>query len=381
MKNPATREIFATHAIDMVDKHLAVIPVGPKREPHIAGFNNFRRRPGKATVGDWAEQYPSANVGVLPGLCGSGAMVADCDTPEHAHEFQDRFGKSDLHVRTCRGEHLWYGKVGARLPGNLRKFGLDVDIKAGNQVVIAPPSIHETGHVYQLDGCDWGALKKLRDLNVEALCDFAQQTAAKATAPSLPRHPTGLQLRDGSRRLGINDRLYAIAWSCQSEQDMLDAALGLNIEIGRADPRGELVIDEVTQIASAVWEDRMAGKIEKWSGAESGEKRRRLTLTRLCELDSNLAADAYVLFDVLCDEHSARCRRGETFAIAAKPMARAQVIIGWEHRRYERARELLMRAKLIEKVAEHANSAGGRCAAQYKLCFEPMWVGRGGGQV
>jgi hypothetical protein len=173
----AVKGVFATHAPVMRAKGLAVLPIGPDRKPHINSFNGTRYRPGEKIVGRWAEQFPDANIGVLPGLCGKGAMVADCDTFEAADEFQDRFGASDLKVRTRRGIHLWYGKAPFRLPGNLKKFGLEVDLKTGNQIAIAPPSVHESGHIYRLDGCDWDALHKLRSLKADRL-PWAEAAAA-----------------------------------------------------------------------------------------------------------------------------------------------------------------------------------------------------------
>jgi hypothetical protein len=50
--------------------------------------------------------------------------------------------------------------------------------------------------------------------------------------------------------------------------------------------------------------------------------------------------------------HSAACRRGETFCITPKAMAKADVIPGWTRERYETARDLLLLSGLVEKVAD-----------------------------
>jgi hypothetical protein len=199
--------------------------------------------------------------------------------------YRVRFGKSDLRTITRRGEHLWYRKVHARLPGNLRRFGLDVDIKTGNQIVIAPSSIHESGHIYLFDNSDWSALGRLRQLNVEGLLALTMPTAPghrdRQQAPQ-----SRVSLRDGSRKLTINDQLCQCAWTFSSENEMLASAFNLNHKIGLADPRGPLPAEEVVEIERSVWRDRERGRIEKLSGVESRAKRRRSELDLLADIDS-----------------------------------------------------------------------------------------------
>jgi len=104
------------------------------------------------------------------------------------------------------------------------------------------------------------------------------------------------------------------------------------------------VTEQVMETVRAVWRDYKIGKIEKWAGVESKDKRRRVKFEVLASIDSNAAPLAYVLMDRLRDEHSARCRRGETFALTVRSMAAAQVIPGWGWHKYDRACKLLLRA-------------------------------------
>ena len=87
----------------------------------------------------------------------------------------------------------------------------------------------------------------------------------------------------------------------------------------------------------------------------------------LNSIDPKAAPLALVLLDRLRDEHSARCRRGDTFALTVRSMAKAQVIPGWGWRNYDRARMLLLKAGLIERVSQSIQKAEGRIAAQYRL--------------
>src|SRR5262249_50241017 len=110
---------------------------------------------------------------------------------------------------------------------------------------------------------------------------------------------------------------------------------------GREDPCGPRTADQVMAVVRAVWRDREIGKIEKWSGAPSRDKHHRIVAERLSRLDPKAAPLAYMLIELLVDEHAARCRSGdtETFALSVRAMAKAQVIPGWSWRQHSHARE------------------------------------------
>jgi hypothetical protein len=98
-----------------------------------------------------------------------------------------------------------------RLLGDLRKYGLDVDLKAGTNLVIAPPSIHESGVAYSLDdGCDWTALRDLVQPVVDRLRRLIDAHAKEAAAYTSGHR----QMRDGSRGQWLNDRLCRHAAAC-----------------------------------------------------------------------------------------------------------------------------------------------------------------------
>jgi hypothetical protein len=156
-------------------------------------------------------------------------------------------------------------------------------------------------------------------------------------------------------------------WSVASEAELLERALKINGEIGSADPRGARTTDQVMENVLTVWQDRESGKIERWAGAKSKSKRRRVEFDLLNSIDPNTAPLALVLLHRLRDEHSARCRRGETFALTVRSMAQAQVIPGWGWSKYDRARKLLLKAGLIEMVSQSIQTPDGRGAAQYRL--------------
>jgi hypothetical protein len=73
----------------------------------------------------------------------------------------------------------------------------------------------------------------------------------------------------------------------------------------------------------------------------------------LCSLGRGYA-DGLALFLELKRAHTARVRRGETFAIAATAMARESVIPGWRNaKRYLRAKRSLLTCGLIVQARRH----------------------------
>ena len=274
-------------------------------------------------------------------------------------KIQKILGATPLRTRTNRGFHLWYAKPSERLPTTLRRFGLNVDLKYGNAIVIAPPSIYESGKSYALDdGSDWSALKELRHPDVTKLRNLIDADR--------PKPETIREMRDGSRKLWLNDLLCSHAMHCDSEDELLDIARTANQNLGN---RGIPVLDDATVVkrAAAVWKDAVAGKLEAWRGRSGNARARGSEIVELCRLDKNNGTDAFTLLMVLRIEHSARCRRGETFSITPKAMARDNVVPGWTRERYEKARNLLLLGRWIEKVADLRTTPEGRVAAQYRL--------------
>lgn len=375
-----TEQVFGTHAARLRQAGFAVLPADGKR-PLRTSFPKWKHPPGLATVEEWAEKDGGADVVYVPGLsrtkAGRPIIVFDADDVDARDKCIEIFGDTPGRINTRKAQHLLYEADPNQDLGklhSLKRYGLNADLKHGKAhagICVAPPSRHEKqpGFRYSWDRCDETVIRDLPPFDyraLERLIDNAsphpgvdRQSAATASAAS--------HLRDGSRKLTINDRLVANVWSFSSESELLAAAFQLNHDIGCADPRGPLDADEVMTVARSVWNDREAGKLEKLAGAKSREKLHRQVLGRLSRLDPRRATDAYALFLVLCDEHAARCRRGETFAISPKRMAETNVIPEWDRRRYERARDLLLAAGLIAKVAEFQNTADGRSAAQFIL--------------
>lgn len=343
---------FASNALSMHGAGLCVLPITPAKTPAVTGFNRWRRRPAARVVRTWIAQFPNHNIAIVPGMAKTRLLVIDCDDLAEDERVEALFGPSPLQVRTRRGYHRYYRDCGSDLPSNLRMIGLAVDIKRGRSLVVAPPSVHESGHMYELAQGNWNLIGDLPFANFSNVIDMLQKNEARLRAT----------MRDGSRAQNLNDRLCSAVWGCRSLEELVAVAEALNREF---ECEGLRALDavEVGHRARTVWRDRERGKIL----APGARDDPLVHYGALSAIDTGRASDAHVLLEKLVLEHAARTEAGKTFNITPVAMARAGVIPGWTKERYKNARDVLIEASLIERVSECGWRDGKRVGAQYRL--------------
>jgi hypothetical protein len=141
---------FGREAIRLYQAGLAVIPCDDKRP--LIRYAGLTAPIGLDGLNRLVEKHPNANVGMLTGL--SRITVVDIDDPANAATMVARCGDTPLKVRTPSGGfHHWY-RANGEISSNLRREGLDVDIKGVGGLVVVPPSVRvsgeHTGRIYQL---------------------------------------------------------------------------------------------------------------------------------------------------------------------------------------------------------------------------------------
>jgi hypothetical protein len=309
-----------------------------------------------------------ANIGIVAGLGKRRMWIIDCDTHDAAAEVQDRFGRTEPGTDTSRGCHLYYeGLPGRRPPGNLRKWGIDADIKSGNGYVVAPYSIHESGFEYTRRG-DWAA--PLGKLNAAAFKSFIasppensldidaranQRPSGGQRAPRLTQ-----DMRDDSRGLWMNDEWCREVDSLHSRDAVLMMGARMNMWLGSNHPLGCLPDAEIVERGTRFWNDVEAGRLKRWGTGRRGVvKTQRSELQRL-KARGKGSTDAISLLTELRSAHPT----GAVFKIAATAMAAAGFM---PRRRIEKARAMLMQEGLIEKVRAARMTRKGPVAAEFKL--------------
>jgi hypothetical protein len=220
--------------------------------------------------------------------------------------------------------HFLYRKPRGAIPGvvDLRKFGINADLKHGNVIAVAPPSLHATGHVYAWDGCGPEVLRELPPFRLDAL----QRLLEKRPARTQDERKAAAGFPNGSRELALNAFLCKHAAWCDEQEEVRDLAREWNERLA------EMLIDKIDdadaiRIADQVWRDVQAGKIERW------QRHAAVARTNDAELQNLLGRGkfgpyAFAMLQKLRVSHGARYRRGETFAITPKAMAAAGTLPG-----------------------------------------------------
>lgn len=126
-----------------------------KKKPLLLSWEPYQRKPAThKQVEDWWSQWPRANVGIITGAV-SGLVAVDLDGP-HAGDLLRQAG-IDLGltatVQTARGSHFLFRHPGYKVGNRARLLsdgnGSGVDIRGDAGYIVAPPSIHGSGVVYQ----------------------------------------------------------------------------------------------------------------------------------------------------------------------------------------------------------------------------------------
>jgi putative DNA primase/helicase len=132
------------------------------------------------TIRSWWGRWPRANLGIVTGAR-SGLVVVDVDGPVIPAACSPT-----LTARTARGWHLYYRHPGGEVRNRAGVLE-HLDVRGDGGYVVAPPSLHESGHVYA-----WA------DQSVP----LAPYVPIRPAAPAPVRH-----IPEGQR----NDSLYRIA--------------------------------------------------------------------------------------------------------------------------------------------------------------------------
>jgi Bifunctional DNA primase/polymerase, N-terminal/Primase C terminal 1 (PriCT-1)/AAA domain len=199
---------FAEAARRLSELAWAVVPCEGKR-PRGKSWQNEAPGPPEYVAGKWATWGERFNLGIVLGS--SGLAVVEPDTPEAEAELRELLGgelpKTPTAQSGGRSLHLYFRDGGQ---GNASRGGLE--LRAGEQMVVAPPSVHpETGRPYRwLEGREPWALP-LAPIPEPVLTHFsgalfAERGAAEPVAEEIHqpgRHKALLSLAGSMRRRGM----------------------------------------------------------------------------------------------------------------------------------------------------------------------------------
>jgi hypothetical protein len=124
-----------------------VHPLRPRaKTPLLAGWTD-RATTDHATIRRWWTGWPDAGVGIATGA-GSGLLVLDLDGPEALDHLPGALPEAPT-VATARGCHVYMAFPDGDMPTTKAALWPGVDTRGRGGFIIAPPSVHPSGHVYQ----------------------------------------------------------------------------------------------------------------------------------------------------------------------------------------------------------------------------------------
>ena len=103
-------------------------------------------------IEEWFRKWPNANLGIATGAV-SGLVVIDIDGADGLATLQALVAQHGVLprtaiVKTARGWHLYFAMPATCTPIPC-STGNCLDVRADGGYVVAPPSLHASGHVYQ----------------------------------------------------------------------------------------------------------------------------------------------------------------------------------------------------------------------------------------
>lgn len=144
---------------------LNVLPARYQDKAPIVEWRKYQGVRTDSMLGQWFGTTGNRNYWIMTGRM-SGVIVIDCDTEAGDAWWREQLGdevmESAAKVATSKGTHYWFrlpedwpdDEAGAILswsvhPGKNATHDISFDVRADGTGVIAPPSVHETGHVYK----------------------------------------------------------------------------------------------------------------------------------------------------------------------------------------------------------------------------------------
>ncbi len=173
------------HALKYLKRGFSIVPMRGKpysgsgseeerlknsKAPLVAWTEFQRRMPTEKEVRDWYVKWPNANLALITGMI-SGIVVADLDSEDAVERAKGMNILNTPLVKSRRGIHAYFKyPFGMRISNSVDKQ-LATDIRAEGGNIIAPPSVHFSGHKYEwIEGhsLDDIQLMKLPDIFIEA---------------------------------------------------------------------------------------------------------------------------------------------------------------------------------------------------------------------
>ena len=126
-----------------------VLPLRPRTKIPATAHGLHDATTDEETIRAWWDEDPARNVGVATGA-ESGIVVADLDDAGASAWWREQWpGTLICYQRTGRGEQVVLRHPGGQVRNSASRVHPGVDIRGDGGYVVAPPSVHPSGAVYE----------------------------------------------------------------------------------------------------------------------------------------------------------------------------------------------------------------------------------------
>lgn len=147
------------------------------KHPRIKGWKE-KASTDPATIMEWWSLWPSSNVGIATGAA---LLVVDRDGDELPGNLPE-----GPRVKTSKGEHYYLAQPEGVTINAVNVKGLGFDIRTSGGLVVAPPSVHPSGHVYHWASPYDAPLPQAPPWLLELIADDDRDLPAFTPDPSMP---------------------------------------------------------------------------------------------------------------------------------------------------------------------------------------------------
>ncbi len=147
----ANLSVLGEAALEYAAQGWRVFPLSPGGKIPLGGNGVHDATTDSAQITEWWTKTANANIGFATG---AGIHVVDIDGEEGEEslvllETENGPLAPTRECRTGRGRHFYFNYVGGELGNSASKLGSKVDTRGDGGYVILPPSVHQSGALYQ----------------------------------------------------------------------------------------------------------------------------------------------------------------------------------------------------------------------------------------
>lgn len=202
------KKIMLEYAESYLSKGFTIFPVKPKQKRPAVKWKVFQfRKPTHDELKRWFGHKNSYGIAIVTGQI-SGICVMDFDSPEAYQKAKIKGLPKTPTVKTAKGYHAYF-----KYPDNTSNFHNRVDIsgfdiRGDGGYVVAPPSIHPSGHRYK-----WAEGMGLDDLPLARLPEWIMREVK--TPVNLSQHKNK-QSRKLMKGRPLNELLQGVDEGCRN---------------------------------------------------------------------------------------------------------------------------------------------------------------------